>query len=56
MAWAVEQAVEFLRMEEWPEDDGGLQVAAFKEVANRIERRSAQIVNWPKKVAPNGKD
>ena len=38
IAYAYECAAEFLEAEEWPEEDGGAQVAAYREVAKRLRR------------------
>lgn len=38
IAYAYECAADFLEAEEWPEDDGGAQVAAYREVAKRLRR------------------
>lgn len=51
LEFALESAAGFLEAEEWPEDDGGAQVAAYQEAAKRIRamvdrsvRRSAKVV------------
>lgn len=36
LEFAFESAAAFLELEEWPEDDGGAQVAAYREAAKRI--------------------
>lgn len=41
LAYAFEQAASFLEMEEWPEPDGGRQVAAYREAAKRVSRQAA---------------
>lgn len=43
LAFALDSAAEFLELEEWPEDDGGAQVAAYKEAARRIRRMAARV-------------
>jgi len=43
LAYALEQAAEFLDMEEWPTNDGGAQVAAYREAARRIRRMADRI-------------
>lgn len=43
LMYAYEQAADFLDAEEWPEDDGGAQVAAYREVAKRLRRVSARM-------------
>ena len=43
LMYAYEQAADFLDAEEWPEDDGGAQMAAYREVAKRLRRTSARI-------------
>jgi hypothetical protein len=40
LAYAYECAADFLEQEEWPEDDGGAQVAAFREAAKRIRKKA----------------
>lgn len=40
LAYAYECAADFLEQEEWPEDDGGAQVAAFREAAKRIRAKA----------------
>lgn len=40
LVYAYECAADFLDAEEWPEDDGGAQVAAFREAAKRIRQRA----------------
>lgn len=42
LAFAYECAADFLEAEEWPEDDGGAQVAAYREVAKRLRRAAAR--------------
>ena len=43
LAYAFDCAADFLEQEEWPEDDGGVQVAAYREAARRIRRMAARI-------------
>lgn len=43
LAFAFEAARDFLLMEEWPEDDGGAQVAAYREAARRIQRMADRL-------------
>lgn len=43
LMYAYEQAADFLDAEECPEDDGGAQVAAYREVAKRLRRVSARM-------------
>lgn len=43
LMYAYEQAADFLDAEEWPEDDGGAQVAAYREVAKRLRRTVARM-------------
>ena len=38
LAYALDNAAEFLENEEWPERDGGQQLAANKEAAKRIRK------------------
>lgn len=40
LAYAYECAADFLEQEEWPEDDGGAQVAAFREASKRIRAKA----------------
>lgn len=40
LAYAFECAADFLEAEEWPEDDGGKQVAAYREAAKRVRRQA----------------
>ena len=44
LAYALECAADFLDAEEWPEDDGGAQVAANREAARRIRRMVRRLV------------
>ena len=49
LRYALELAADFLEMEEWPEDDGGYQVAAYREAAKRIRRMAKRLPpNAPK--------
>ena len=41
--WALEYAADMLDTEEWPEDDGGKQVAAYREAAKRIRRMAKRL-------------
>lgn len=43
LAYAFECAAEFLEAEEWPEDDGGAQVAAYREAAERVRRMADRL-------------
>lgn len=43
LAFAFNAACDFLLMEEWPEDDGGAQVAAYREAARRIRRMADRL-------------
>lgn len=43
LAYAFECAAEFLEAEEWPEDDGGAQVAAYREAADRVRRMAVRL-------------
>ncbi len=43
LAFAFNAASDFLLMEEWPEDDGGAQVAAYREAAKRIRRMADRL-------------
>jgi hypothetical protein len=43
LAYALENAAEFLEMEEWPEDDGGAQCAANREAAKRIRAMAKRL-------------
>lgn len=43
LAFAFNAACDFLLMEEWPEDDGGVQVAAYREAAKRIGRMADRL-------------
>lgn len=43
LAFAFNAACDFLLMEEWPEDDGGAQVAAYREAAKRIRRMADRL-------------
>jgi len=50
LEFAFECAADFLEAEDWPENDGGAQVAAFREAAKRIRRmvkRSARVAPSP---------
>jgi hypothetical protein len=38
LIYAFTMAADFLDMEEWPEDDGGATVAAYKEASKRIRK------------------
>ena len=42
LAYALDNAAEFLENEEWPERDGGAQIAANREAAKRIRRMAAR--------------
>jgi hypothetical protein len=42
LAYALDNAAEFLEHEEWPERDGGQQVAANKEAAKRIRKMATR--------------
>ena len=44
LAFALECAADFLEQEEWPEDDGGEQMAANREAARRIRRMAQRLV------------
>ena len=44
IAYAYDCAADFLEAEEWPEDDGGAQVAAYREVAKRLRRAALRAV------------
>jgi len=46
LAYAYECAADFLEMEEWPEDDGGAQVAAYREAARRIRRMASRSARF----------
>ncbi len=41
--YALSQAADFLLNEEWPEDDGGAQVAAYREAAKRVRRMAERL-------------
>lgn len=43
LAYAFECAADFLEAEEWPEDDGGAQVAAYREAAKRVRRMADRL-------------
>jgi len=43
LAFAFECAAEFLEAEEWPENDGGAQVAAYREAAKRIRKTAKKL-------------
>jgi hypothetical protein len=43
LAYAMENAAEFLETEEWPEDDGGAQCAANREAAKRIRAMAKRL-------------
>lgn len=51
LAYAYECAADFLDAEEWPEDDGGAQVAAYREVAKRLRRAAARAAKSLPKTA-----
>lgn len=51
IAYAYECAADFLEAEEWPEDDGGAQVAAYREVAKRLRRAAARAAKSLPKTA-----
>ena len=40
LAYAFECAADFLEAEEWPENDGGKQVAAYREAAKRVRKQA----------------
>jgi hypothetical protein len=52
LAYAYECAADFLEAEEWTEDDGGAQVAAFREAERRIRNRAETIA---RRAQPNSK-
>ncbi|UNE61043.1 hypothetical protein [Xanthomonas oryzae] len=41
--FALRAAADFLELEEWPDDDGGAQVAAYKEAAKRIRKMAERL-------------
>ena len=43
LMYAMENAAEFLETEEWPDDDGGAQVAANHEAAKRIRAMAKRL-------------
>lgn len=43
LAYALDNAAEFLEKEEWPENDGGVQQKANLEAAKRIRRVSKRL-------------
>lgn len=43
LLYAYECAADFLEAEEWPEADGGRQVAAYREVAKRLRATAARM-------------
>lgn len=43
IAYAYECAADFLEAEEWPEDDGGATIAAYREVAKRLRRAGLRV-------------
>lgn len=43
LAYAMAAAAEFLENEEWPEDDGGAQVAAYREAARRLNKIAKRL-------------
>ena len=47
LCYALECAAEFLDCEEWPENDGGKQQAAYKEAAKIIRKISKSIYRKP---------
>ncbi len=54
LIFALESAADFLEMEEWPENDGGAQVAAYHEAAKRLRRMADRIINKkPPKIDVN---
>lgn len=52
LLYAYECAADFLDAEEWPEDDGGRQVAAYREVARRLRATAARINARTKSALP----
>ena len=42
LAYALDNAAEFLENEEWSEADGGAQIAANREAAKRIRKMAAR--------------
>ena len=43
IVYAYECAADFLENADWPEPDGGAQVAAYREVAKRLRRAAAKV-------------
>lgn len=48
LLFAIDAAAEFLDMEEWPEQDGGKQVAAYREAAKLIRKMGKRIAKRKK--------
>lgn len=46
LAYALDNAAEFLDNQEWPEADGGAQIAANREAAKRIRKMAER--QWAK--------
>lgn len=44
LIYAYESAADFLENEEWPENDGGAQMEAYREAAKRIRAMVARMV------------
>lgn len=43
LIYALQNAAEFLELEEWPDDDNGAQEAANREAAKRIRKMAKRI-------------
>lgn len=50
LAYALDNAAEFLENQEWAEPDGGAQIAANREAAKRLRRMASR--QWA--IAANG--
>lgn len=49
--YAFEQAIDFLECEEWPQNDGGAQVEAYREAAKQIRKILEKRIKKQIKVA-----
>lgn len=54
LIFAFECAADFLENEEWPDEDGGAQVAAYREAARRVRRMATRVLTRrPRPQTPN---
>jgi hypothetical protein len=52
LAYALDNAAEFLENEEWPDRDGGQQIAANQEAAKRIRKMAKRQWTLAGKTTP----